>query len=240
MSKQLKYQLKKTIKNAEFVHADLEYHEEVGSEAKEQFFKKVSQMFADLPLEVKKQLQQYHDLMAAAKAREAAAAEEAEVGEEEETINAEKGEIVPAESTDDEPDEEEKEIAAVKMKDAELKKLFRRIAALTHPDKVSARGGSEEEAARLESIFKKARSAFERENWFVLYTVAIDLGLEMEEESERHIHWIEQDIKNTRRLIETLANRTYWLWYLAEDDAARSGCIRHYFLQIYNYEYPGI
>ena len=179
-------------------------------------------------------------MLAAATARVAAGAEEAEVGEEEETINAEKGEVVPAESTDDEPDEEEKEIAAVKMKDTELKKLFRRIAALTHPDKVSARGGSEEEAARLESIFKKARSAVERENWFVLYTVAIDLGLEMEEESERHIHWIEQDIKNTRRLIEVLANRTYWLWYLAEDETARNGCIRHYFLQIYNYKYPGI
>jgi|TARA_R110000824_G_scaffold183346_3_gene364343 hypothetical protein len=238
MSKQLKYQLKKTIKKAEFVHADLEYHEEVGDEAKDEFLKKVSQMFADLPLEVKKRLQRYHELTAAAKARGTSAAEEEP--EEKEPVDAEKGDIIPTEATDEEPSEEQKEIAAVKMKDTELKKLFRRIAALTHPDKVSARGASDEEAARLESIFKKARSAFERENWFVLYTVAIDLGLEIEEESERHIHWIEQDIKNTSRLIEVLANRTYWLWYNAENESARNGCIRHYFLQIYNYEYPDL
>jgi hypothetical protein len=238
MSKQLKYQLKKTIKKAEFVHADLEYHEEVGAEAKERFFKKVTQMFADLPMDVKKRLQEYQDLAQAAK-RAAEAGKETEK-EEPEPHDAEAGELVPTDIEIEEPTEEEKEIANVKMKDSELKKLFRRIASLTHPDKLAAAGASAEETSRLERIFKKARAAFERENWFILYTIAIDLGLEMDEKSERHIHWIEQDIKNTLRLIEVLANRTYWLWYCATTEESRNNALRHYFHQIYNYEYPDL
>ena len=37
MSKQLKYKLKKTLKNAEFVHADLEYHQELLPDAENLF-----------------------------------------------------------------------------------------------------------------------------------------------------------------------------------------------------------
>jgi len=238
MSKQLKYQLKKTLKKAEFVHADLEYHEEVGVDASNLFNKRIQELFMALPDDVKEQLLHYQSMKAAAAQAAAVPTEEPE--EDLEESDDETTDIVPTDIEPSAPTEEEKEIEEVKMKDSELKKLFRRIAALSHPDKLAAAGLSETEVERMEKIFKRARAAFERENWFVLYTIAVDLGLELDTESERHIHWIEQDIKNTERLIAELANRTYWHWYSADSDTIKNNAIRHYFLHVYNYDYPGL
>jgi uncharacterized protein YktB (UPF0637 family) len=234
MSKQLKYQLKKTLKKAEFMQADLEYHEEVGIEAQKLFLERITELFQALPPDVQTQLTQHLDL------KRGVAAPKIEEQKQEETDQntSESTEIAPSEHEAQEASEEEKEIEAVKMKSSELKTLFRRIAEVSHPDKVVAKGFSPQEVERYEKIFKKAKNAFDRENWFVLYTLAIELGIELDTESERHIHWVEQDIKNTERLIKELANRTYWHWYIAKNEEAKTNALRHYFLQLYNYDYP--
>ena len=69
MSKQLKYKLKKTLKNAEFVHADLEYHQELLPDAENLFNAEIKKVIDDLPDETRdilnkaleKRLQQRHD-----------------------------------------------------------------------------------------------------------------------------------------------------------------------------------
>jgi len=58
MSKQLKYKLKKTLKNAEFVHADLEYHQELFAEAKVEFNEEVTRLLKKLPPEEQVRLQE--------------------------------------------------------------------------------------------------------------------------------------------------------------------------------------
>ena len=234
MSKQLKYQLKKTLKKAEFMQADLEYHEEVGVDAQTLFMERITELFQALPPDIQTQLTQHLDLkVAAAKPK---------IEEQVDVVNdggeSESTELATSAHEVQEESEEEREIEAVKMKSSELKTLFRRIAEVSHPDKVLAKGFSPQEVKRHEKIFKKAKSAFDRENWFVLYTLAIELGLELDTESERHIHWVEQDIKNTERLIKELANRTYWHWYIAKDENVKINALRHYFLQLYNYDYP--
>jgi hypothetical protein len=236
MSKQLKYQLKKTLKKAEFMQADLEYHEEVGVEAQKLFTERVTELFRALPPDVQEQLTRHLDL------KVAALQPKTEETEDEEAVEVASGstELATSEHEVQEESEEEKEIEAVKMKSSELKTLFRRIAEVSHPDKVVAKGFSPQEAERHEKIFKKAKNAFDRENWFVLYTLAVELGIELDTESERHIHWVEQDIKNTQRLIEELANRTYWHWYIAKDENTKTNALRHYFLQLYNYAYPDL
>ena len=56
MSKQVKLKFKKLLKKAEFVHADLEYHEELLPEAKNLFSQEVAQTIKDLPPEQQKQI----------------------------------------------------------------------------------------------------------------------------------------------------------------------------------------
>lgn len=235
MSKQLKYQLKKTLKKAEFMQADLEYHEEVGAEAQKLFTERVAELFRALPADIQEKLTRHVDLRAAV-----IPPETVEEPEDDAEIDEVVGELATSEHEVPEETEEDKEIGAVKMKSSELKKLFRRIAELIHPDKVVAKGFSPQEVLRLENIFKKAKNAFDKENWFVLYTIAIEIGIELDDESERHIHWVEQDIKNTERLIKELANRTYWHWYIAKDERAKTNALRHYFLQLYDYDYTDL
>ena len=232
MSKQLKYQLKKTLKKAEFMQADLEYHEEVGAEAQKLFTERITELFRALPADIQEKLTRHVDLRAAVIPPETVEEPEGDA-----EIDEVAGELAASEQEVAEETEEDKEIGAVKMKSSELKKLFRRIAELTHPDKVVAKGYSPQEVLRLENIFKKAKNAFDKENWFVLYTIAIEIGIELDDGSERHIHWVEQDIKNTERLIKELANRTYWHWYIAKDEQVKTNALRHYFLQLYDYDY---
>ena len=57
MSKQLKLKFKKTLKKAEFVHADLEYHQELFAEAKVEFNEEVTRLLKELPPEEQARLQ---------------------------------------------------------------------------------------------------------------------------------------------------------------------------------------
>ena len=61
MSKQLKYKLKKTLKKAEFVHADLEYHEEVSRDALKEFQEEIARLISILSEEDKQRLQRCID-----------------------------------------------------------------------------------------------------------------------------------------------------------------------------------
>ena len=56
MSKQVDLKFKKLLKNAEFVHADLEYHEEMLPEAKQEFFKTVNEIYQQLSAEDRKKI----------------------------------------------------------------------------------------------------------------------------------------------------------------------------------------
>ena len=49
MSKQVKLKFKKLLKKAEFVHADLEYHEELFPEAQKGFFVVVNEILSTIP-----------------------------------------------------------------------------------------------------------------------------------------------------------------------------------------------
>ena len=74
-------------------------------------------------------------------------------------------------TTDVEPAPEgpRKEAELEKSKLTELKRLFRKIAEMTHPDKLAASGISAGEISRLEKIFKRALKAYNDNNWYVIY-----------------------------------------------------------------------
>ena len=56
MSKQLKLKFKKLLKKADFIHADLEYHEELVVEAKQLFNEELQKWLRALPQEEQKRL----------------------------------------------------------------------------------------------------------------------------------------------------------------------------------------
>ena len=239
MSKQLKYKLKKTLKNAEFVHADLEYHQELFAEAKVEFNEEVTRLLKKLPAEEQVRLQETVERKISEEiAQRTATAAKKEEAEEPKVTESNCMDLVTTdiESEDQKPEEK---IDLEKSKLIELKRLFRKIAELTHPDKLAASGFSTQEMARLEKIFKRALGAYNNDNWYVVYSIAMELQIPLDVESEDYIDWIDEDIRKTLSNISRIGNTVAWMWYVG-DEASKAYALKSYFEQIYDYIYPGI
>lgn len=242
MSKQLKYKLKKTLKKAEFVHADLEYHQELISEAKNLFMNEVIRLRGLLSPEDQKNIADNINLRKD-KIAEAIIAKQQEEEklkqiEEEITEFVNESSCTDLVTTDIEPEASEKEEADTSKSD-ELKKLFRKIASETHPDKVAANGFSDKEINKREKIFKRALRAYNDNNLYVLYSIATELDIDIGSISEEYINWIEEDIRNTMGEIAIISNQIAWVWYIG-DKKRKFLALRQYFKEACGFKYPDL
>jgi len=238
MSKRLKFKLKKTLKNAEFVHADLEYHEEMNAEAKKLFAEEISKQLDSLPPEEKSRLQKIMQDKAEKDLEHLRRQEAKRLNQEDEAEESLENSLV---KTDYEPEEvcegsEPNSNEVATSKTATLKKLFHRIAELTHPDKIKVNNVSDREASRLEKIFKKALHGYENDNWYILYSIALDLDIDIEDPSEEQVEWIEEDIRATLSAISQISGTIPWTWYVGSEQI-RIVAIQAYFKQVYNYDF---
>jgi len=232
MSKQVKLKFKKLLKKADFVQADLEYHNELLPEAKLEFAQAIGQILDSLSPE-DQQIIDEHKQKSFQEMVDQLQQEGKE--EEEEEISGPPSESTEVRMKDEEmedADEEEEEANGSKTK--KLKKLFYKIADLTHPDKAIARGTSKPEARRLESIFRKAKEAYNDLNWYILYSIAIDLGLSVEDPTPDTLEWIEDDIRLTMGKIAEVGNLVVWVWYTG-DNNRRNMAIASYLKQTFDY-----
>ena len=231
MSKQLKLQFRKLLKKAEFIHADLDYHEELVSDAKMQFGEAISKTISELPPEAQEMIvekDKQNQILNEERIKEAIRNSQTEAVEEEEETSNESTALTETDETPDRaPVEEPEESKAV-----ELKKLFYQIAALTHPDKAKVNEVSEREAAKLEKIFKHAKKAYDDSNWYVLYSIALDLNLPTDPPTGEYLEWIEDDIRQTMAAISQIGALVAWMWY-AGDEVVKQMALANYFAQMY-------
>jgi len=233
MSKQLKLRFQKLLKKADFVQADLEYHEELIGDAKTEFNQEIAQHISSLSKEqqqhiadINKEKQRHADekLRQAAAAREQEFDEEIEEGALDENTALAESDAGPALDEDEEPTEDSKL--------GKLKKIFHRIASITHPDKASATGIGPREALRLEKLFKKARKAYKENNWYTLYSIALELELTIEDPGATELEWLENDIRRTMSSITQIGSTIAWTWYTG-DDVIKHLALANYFEQAY-------
>ena len=179
-----KLKFKKLIKQAEFIHADLEYHDELAIDAKNLFREEVNQLIQGLSDEEREKLnnlisererQHQEFLEERLRDQERAAEEQSAQGPGEGS-----GALEDHPDVELLPEEEFATAAPIEEKTLELKKLFHKIAALTHPDKAAAKGLAKEETRRLEKIFKQATDAYKEGNWYILYCIATDLNIKID------------------------------------------------------------
>jgi hypothetical protein len=232
MSKQLKLKFKKLLKKADFIHADLEYHEELVVEAKHLFAEALNKWISRLPQEEQQKLT---DILAPRQPLRSPTSQgdEDEKSDVETDINtctdlAKLNEILQEEN-------EEKYENVNKEKD--LKKMFRRIAEQTHPDKTAGRGTVPAEAKRLEKLFRKALGAYNEGNWYTLYSIAINLDLDLGPPNDEYSEWVEEDIRTAMGGIAQIAHLVVWVWYTG-DEPTRDAAMKSYFQQMYDYDYP--
>ena len=231
MSKQVKLKFKKSLKKAEFVHADLEYHEELISDAKREFFAKVEEIFNQLSPEDQKKI---NDVK---RKRDADRVRQEEIGVEEEIGGLPDNEpmLSTEDSDEDEDDEESKAARTPSIKSSDLRKLFHEIADICHPDKTEARGLDEREIKKLEKIFKAAQAAYKGGNWYLLYMIALDLDIDVPDPTKNHVEWVEEDIQRTMHEVSQIGNLVVWVWYNG-DGLTRIIAMQNYFQQSFGFK----
>jgi hypothetical protein len=243
MSKRIQLKFKKMLKKAEFVHADLEYHEELVFEAKtdfnEAFLDRVNNMSRRERKYWKRHLSTLNDERAKQLLQQAEEEKQkridAETAEEQTDIVKNKEIFMDGETGEEfylNPDEVD---TPDDDKSSVIKKLYRKIASETHPDKLVASGFSQREVERKEQIFMKAKEAYERENWYMIYSIAIDLGISPGDIDEKHIDWIEEDVKLTMGRISRIGQLFVWVWYTSPDEQ-KEKVMDQYFKQVYKWE----
>ena len=241
MSRRTQLKLKKILKKAEFVHADLEYHEEMLIDAKKEFNESFTDLLKSLPPDIKQKIEENKKKQLEENIRK----QQEELDKKEEEHNTpdedkEKGTVtdlsldVASDSIENPVEIEQQDSEADKS--SIIKKLFYKIANLTHPDKLVASNLPEYEINKRKATFKRAQTAYERNNWYTLYSIATDFGIDPGEVGNDQIDWIEDDIKLNMNKISNIARVFAWVWYTAPE-ADKDMIMKNYFMQVYGVDY---
>ena len=107
----------------------------------------------------------------------------------------------------------------VKTQSTHIKKLFRKIAIMTHPDKLTKLDDYERE--RKTELFLKAREAAEAGKWFALVETANALGIEAPKPDEEQIDLLNSESENIDKKIENIEATYAWLMYTLNTDEQR-------------------
>lgn len=106
--------------------------------------------------------------------------------------------------------------------DEDAKKLYRKIATKTHPDKVSSK--------YLNELYIKAQSAYEQNDIFTLYLICNDLGIDYEL-SVNKLSEFKARIK-VLRASNSITEQTYlWTWIHEENEDIKMNILHHFIAQ---------
>lgn len=108
-------------------------------------------------------------------------------------------------------------------KNPEVKRLYRKIATKTHPDKVSIKF--------LNDIYLKAKTAYQANDLFTIYLLCMEIDIDFEFPTEElknfKIHI--KDLKNKNHFIE----QTFlWAWIHEENEDIRRNILIQYLMQL--------
>ena len=114
----------------------------------------------------------------------------------------------------EQPAQEEVEPAGPQV-DPQVKKMFRKIALKSHPDRLM--GMSEHEVEEKKSLYQKAAAAFEEGDLATLSEIANKLKIDQPEFSALNFKELENKIKSLKKEIDIIQSTLIWKWYFVED-----------------------
>jgi len=126
---------------------------------------------------------------------------------------------LPPIMTDEELEELEKSSGP---KNKTMKKLYRDIASLIHPDK----NPGEEKVV----LFQKAATAYREDDFAELLNIADDIGLKVPALTKKDLKLLEKSIHNVRTTLETKKQTFGWQWANAEDSAQKENLRKAFYI----------
>jgi hypothetical protein len=195
-------EIKRLLKELEFIESDFEYRNLAVSEADSLFINSISEFLSQHP-----ELKKIYDDKITEKINKTI--EKIQKKSDEEIKNLEfenlQDDISPIEETQKD-DEDKTDIS-------QIKKLYREIVKLTHPDKVKSN--------KYNELYIKSSNYYESGNKIGIYSICNELDIEYEIE-EDDVILINEQILNLKNKINFLESTFAWQWYNCEDEMLRN------------------
>ncbi len=188
---------KKLFKELEYFELELEYKNQIVSTADSDFIKSVNEF-----LDENKELKELFDSKINAKI--------------EETL---KNKSVLEESVETEEETEEEETEEEVIRSKKIKKFYREVAKLTHPDKTDDEWSKD--------LYIKATKYYEENDLIAMYSVCAELKIYFElDEVDNAL--IKIKISNIKERIEFMEKTFTWKWYHMENEMDKKNLILSY------------
>ncbi len=112
----------------------------------------------------------------------------------------------------------EKEIYEIekKNKDPALRRIFKKIAQVIHPDRLVRVDESERESKTL--LFRACRKAFDEDDYFFLHESAKALNIKLPPPTEHEINLFYKLIEKLNQEIEEKQKTIAWVWYHSSEE----------------------
>ena len=218
MDKLKKLENIKLMKELEFIESEFNYKNEIVLEADSSFLKTVNAYLETHP-ELKKlfdeKINRKIEEMLKKKTEEENAEPENELANDESELASE---------LHDEQQEEKEEIVqneenTIYIRNEKIRKLYREIAKMTHPDKVKNN--------KLNALYLKATSFYDENNIFGIYAVCNELEIHYEIDETDNIFLVEK-IGSLKQRINFLESTFTWKWQHSADPKEKETIIIRY------------
>jgi len=194
-------EIKKLLKELEFTESDFEYRNLAVSEADSLFINSINDFLGQHP-----ELKKIYDDKITEKINKTIEKIQKKSNDETEKLD---------ENVQDDisPIEEEHKNDEDKTNISQIKKLYRDIVKLTHPDKVKSNKHNE--------LYIKSSKYYESGNKIGIYSICNELDIEYEIE-EDDVILISEQISNLKNKINFIESTFAWQWYNCEDEMLKS------------------
>ena len=208
MSKLKQLEVKKLLKELDFIESDFNYKNEIVFEADINFIKSVNDLLEKHPLlkdVIDKKNNKRTESIFTEKVKEALEKDkELEVLVEDEPVEFINEEIVFNE---------------VDPKEVKMRKLYRDIAKLTHPDKIVSE--------KLNDLYLKSTKFYKNSDITGIYYICDELGITYEID-EQDNKLIASKIDNLKNRISFMESTLTWRWYHSENEKEKEQIVLSY------------
>jgi len=141
-------------------------------------------------------------------------------------INSNSQEIGNSKDCDYQMTKDEKEIH-----DA-FHKVFKKLAMLIHPDKLSSKLTTTERESRLES-FKQAKDALEKRKYFTILDIAQNFDVTIPKNYKQQIRWMKKETEILKQQIAKEKSTYNYVFADCETDEEKSKLIKNFLSQVF-------
>jgi hypothetical protein len=204
---------KKLLKELEFVETDFEYKTEIISEADTNFIKNINEFLLNHP-ELKnmidKRMNDKIDRMVKEKEQS-----DNEFQKEKEVIDEKDSQINQNTEENEETEVNDNKV----VRSEKIKKLYREIVKLTHPDKAND--------IKLNDIYIKSTKSYDENDLISIYAICSDLSIEYESDETDNIY-ISDRITVLKERINFMESTFTWKWHTADNNRQKDDVLMNY------------